>query len=663
MHEQDQHREDLPQPALGPTPEPNAPADGGTEKRGQGSLLETLAEMQSKMEQFRELHEQAERRESELAARAQEIEQRKAEQDRLESELAQMRAQIESMASELDGKREQVEQQEQSLGQARAEVDRAREQLEAARSDLESRRAEVERLQADADEREKRYSEEHAKLSAQLREREAQIEAQTRVFEDRDEEIARQSERIESERRLLEEQEQRLEQRARQTSEEAARQAAELASKRSELEELERTLADERRKHQEELQRIEREGVATADQTAKALQDKVESLRGELEEAQSNRKTLESTLEEMRSRANQAQQRVTELESALESASSATGAGVDPAEIAKRDQAIKILRDRLVEAEGVIEQLKRARPANGAGGNDAFNESRRARLRKYKGLLKAQAHKINRAQAGLQKRQAECEQLLAHRTRLASVASELSKREKKLHATKARASAAAMVLYSTLTIGVLAVLSWAVTLKIDPGTYVASATIGVDQRGQQPDDQELAQWQAFHEELLLDPRLVELAAERMTKRGLTKVGTPPELRSRLTETLGHTSAEPGTLTIELRGEGAYRTKMELDTYITALKSVADSTRMQRSNALPTLITSAADVSSEPVEDQRLIMAGGILGGASLAALLFGVLIWSRLVRAKAKFEKEANYEASLDGPGWEPPSREAITRS
>lgn len=424
---------------------------------------------------------------------------------------------------------------------------------------------------------------------------------------------------------------------------EVERRGSALAELEAELEAARR----EAREHAERAGKAERAAASTISPERLAEQEQlVERLRGELKEAGDVNESLRRRVEDAEAR----------------------GGGADaeaPARVAARDREIEELTRRLEEAEfkamQVAEELEAAR--NGCGEAEtagveggapprALSSSRRERLRRYKSLLQAQARKIVTAQTALQKRHTDCEQVLAQRARLAAVAADVARREKKLASTGARSGAAAAVLYAVATLAILAVISWQVAAGVWPGTFIASATLEADTHGRTPTENELATWQNYHAELLDNPALIEMAADRMARRGLVAYGSPAELRSKLQKDLYHQTPQPGVLTIELKHEGADKAKLVLDTLVTSIKSVSDAQRDQRPDDLGVIIAQAAATGSSPLSDSRLENAGMILGGGALAAGLFGMVIWSRLARAKHKFEHAQAVEAALNEVDW-----------
>ena len=348
-----------------------------------------------------------------------------------------------------------------------------------------------------------------------------------------------------------------------------------------------------------------------------------------------------------------------ELDEAIEQATRPapveTPAGPDEEtlqEIAKRDQAITILKERLQEALASSHNSESSSDASDESGPTEADYRRRDRLRRYKSMLQSQARKIVAAQSAIQRRHSDCELVLSHRSKLAQLAQQLSRAEKKITASKARSGAAAAVLYFAATLGILAVMSWEVSKRVWPGTYIARAVIDADTGRRVPKPEDYAAWQKDHAELLGDPRLMEVAAQRMQQRGIAALDSPGELSSRLKQDMYVQSAKPGSLTVELRGEGAEKTALILDTVVTAFKSVADQGKDERTNDMGVVIAQAATPGAEPLMDKRIEKAASVFAGAALAAGLAGLDIWSRLVKAKKKFDQAAAVDAALGEVDW-----------
>jgi hypothetical protein len=277
-------------------------------------------------------------------------------------------------------------------------------------------------------------------------------------------------------------------------------------------------------------------------------------------------------------------------------------------------------------------------------------ELRRQRLHRYKELLQTQARKIVAAQKSLQQRQDECEQILAQRANLEEAARELASRGT---GAKAAGRAAVIVVACCVVIfGVLGWLSWFAAGKMAPPTWVARAVVKTDSKGKAPSRESVEAWTAYHQSILQDPQLMEVAAERLDRRGLAEFGKAPLLRARLKTSLSGQSSVPGTMTIDLRGQGARKTADVLDTYVSALLSVVNANKAQRPDGLGTLLDKPAAIAGEPLEDQRPTYAAGILGMASVVVFALGGLVFFKLLGRRREQAVPAAVADVIDQRNW-----------
>jgi hypothetical protein len=199
----------------------------------------------------------------------------------------------------------------------------------------------------------------------------------------------------------------------------------------------------------------------------------------------------------------------------------------------------------------------------------------------------------------------------------------------------------------------LGALSWVVAGQVAPATYAARAVVGADTTGKTVAEDQLAEWERYHESLLMDPRIIEVAADRMGRRGIASLSEPGALTARLNGDMSHESAVAGRLTIELRGPGAAKAQRELETYVTALVSQANAGKEHRSDGLATIIAEAPNTLGGPITDARPIFAVVIFGGSLAAFSVLGTLVWRRLAAAKVKLEREEQIDSVLTNEVWE----------
>lgn len=287
-------------------------------------------------------------------------------------------------------------------------------------------------------------------------------------------------------------------------------------------------------------------------------------------------------------------------------------------------------------AEAVRDQ---ERALKQSGGVPPYLKSRHERLGRIRRALRDKYNQLERTEAVLEERAREADQVLANRRELARQGAALQKREKRIMALLARNKTIATLFYAVATIGIVAVLSWAVADQAAPARYAVTAELHADGRGRTLSEDELLEWQRYHESVLTDPSLMELASDRLGKRGIEELSQPGELASRLRGDLSFESSEPGRLVLELRGDGAGVTKRTLDTYAVSIVSLANGTKDQRAGGAGTKLTVDATVEPDPLVDERPIYAAGIGGGGLLVVGLGGMVLYRRLRAQHAAYEQ------------------------
>jgi hypothetical protein len=284
-----------------------------------------------------------------------------------------------------------------------------------------------------------------------------------------------------------------------------------------------------------------------------------------------------------------------------------------------------------------------------------WNSRRQERLRRYRALLQIEARKLVTAKEALSKRQSECESMLSQRAKLNQALEGVRALERKIESRRARTSAAAAMFLTAGTVALILGVAWQVTSHLRPATYLASALLEPDGRGLSLGEAEVKHWQNYHIELARDPRMVEVASDRFRQRGIISLSSAPELSSRLQKDMSVQAQTDGGIVVELRGKGAEKTERELDTFITAMASVANASREGRADGAATVISEPAEAGSEPVEDDRLVFAAGAAGGGLLASMLLGAVVWARLTRAKKQYESD-QLAAQADDAVWDGPA-------
>lgn len=330
----------------------------------------------------------------------------------------------------------------------------------------------------------------------------------------------------------------------------------------------------------------------------------------------------------------------------------------------QREETLRVLAERLLRAEEQAAthstELLRAKErlavaeAEAALGSSApvslghesepgsgFVMLRRARLSTYKTLLNQQAKKLMTAKAALQKKNAECEAVLAHRAKLAAASLELAAQKKAVAARMAKSQAASMTFAIVGVLGVVLALAWAIAGRVSPAFYAARAVLAADTKGVDPSKDELNAWTAAHERVLEDPELLQLAADRFASRGMPELANPTALgvRFRPGQDFTFMTDRAGALTLELRGQGADVTTRQLETFALAAVALANARRDVRGDGLPTMLSENAKVGSEPIRDDRLWTVLTLSAPGLAIAGVLGYGLYRVLQSSKRNFER------------------------
>jgi hypothetical protein len=274
-----------------------------------------------------------------------------------------------------------------------------------------------------------------------------------------------------------------------------------------------------------------------------------------------------------------------------------------------------------------------------AGGVPAYLSTRRDRLARMRRAISDRSSRLQRTEAVLQERAREADQVLANRREISKQAAVLAKREERVRALLSRNKTVTTLFYSVASLGIIAVLSWALADQVAPARYAVTAEIRADGRGRTLSADELAEWQRYHESVLTDPSLMEISAERLGKRGIEELSKPGDVSSMISSDLSSESPEDGRLVLELRGDGAGITRRTLDTYVVSIVSLANGTKDQRVGGAGTKVAVDAAVSPDPLVDERPMYAAAIGGGGALVFGLGGFGMYRRLRAQHAAYEQ------------------------
>lgn len=323
------------------------------------------------------------------------------------------------------------------------------------------------------------------------------------------------------------------------------------------------------------------------------------------------------------------------------------------AEAAQAGEVIDALKARL---KSVLAEAA-ARPQVPAASTHAASwvEHRRKRLQKVRAAISLRTARLQKGEAALTKRFEACEQLLSQRAALAATHQKLRAIEHRQLAHRASSRAATVALCSALTVAVLAVLSWVGAREFAPAKFEAESVLTADAKGRPLGEGELAEWQRYHESLLLDPLYHEAAADRFKRQGGETLVTPAQVAELVRTSMSTESLEDGELRVRLRGQGADQTERVLDTLTAALASHANASAARRIDGGVTKVTQPATAGDFPIDQTRNVWTLIGFGISTIVAFTFMGLLYLRLSRAKTQFEKDATIAASLDDARWVDP--------
>lgn len=665
----------------GNQPPQSVPGVPGQTPTSSAGLITLIADVERQLSSLREADELRQIAEEALIAR--------------ESAASELEQQAQSALRDNEALAEQLRVQREALDADVARFQLEREEIESARRELESQRLDLEKEleRITGLERAAQETRESAEVAKQ------QAAEQAARAEQASQEAERK--RAQMERTLAERAaafraaEERMEQRATDAGvmiQEAQSLAQAHASRIKTLESELQAAKAEATKLSTDLQ-DKSQVIASRNEELKSLRAQAATMReksggdallkkqlSELQEVQTRAmaeaESLRATLGVSEAKAAEYLRHIAEIEGQLAEAQSASnavrdaGAGTDQAHRARLDELETARDEALAEAAKLREfartlgqELAAARARSdqtgqaAAGAADEFVAARRARLLRQRKLLRGQSDKVKRAGDAVRDRFEQVEQILAQRAELIAAKKIVEDSKRKIRSRQARQGALAAVCYVSMAMLIYAGIGWVVAQNIAPAVYAVSAQVQADSSGRPLSTAELDEWQRYHENLVADPRFMEIASEKLKQRGIASLSTPTSLKDRLQRDLTLITDTPGILTVELRGLGAEKTRRELDTIVTTFVRTANTARERRVDGSNTIIAAQATAADTPLYDERIYYAGGIAGGLTLLSSLAAFVLWRKLYEAKASIERSDEFDGLMDERRWQMPSR------
>jgi len=385
----------------------------------------------------------------------------------------------------------------------------------------------------------------------------------------------------------------------------------------------------------------------------------VSGLQSDLEQATARTDELQGSIEKRESQLEELALRIKSLETELQEAhDNANASGAELEEQAKKK--IDALETQCSELISTVERLnadlEEAREQPKGEISDEMSDRRRTRLRRMRKLLKGDAEKLRLANDALRTRYEQCEQVLTKRSELAEAYEAIASAQRKVRNKEVRSGVFVGLFAMVAIVMMLGVSSWFIAGRVAPGLYSSRATLTATSPEGKLSEGDLAAWDSYITGLTADPRFLEVAAERMKRRGIRAFSTPGELGQHMEASLDIAASMPGEVVLEYRDNGAERTQRVLDTFTVALSSAANNARARRVDTAITSVEQSASLSSTPLDSLRLNMSGIIFGGSMLISLIVGGMIWKRLAAAKARFENDSRVEVLFEEEAWTMPN-------
>lgn len=307
-------------------------------------------------------------------------------------------------------------------------------------------------------------------------------------------------------------------------------------------------------------------------------------------------------------------------------------------EMAERERANalreKTIGEREAKALGPLQRWK------------ARLEIRRKRLIKQRALLAERAAQLVRAKEALSQKLADSARMRALTgTMTPATSTESAPAAQRLAHPPKAAIFGGFVGGAAVALAVILGAAWWLAGVLDHPVFVASTSLKMENAAEARNDA-VESWTAYHQELSVDPQMLEEVAKRFKQRGDIDLGTPTAVKRMLDTHLAIDSPERGRLNLTLTGEGRLKTQRLLETYTAAFVGFANDTRDRRLDRSNTVVASAANAGNEPAQSARVplfAVSAAVMMAVTVVAGLGGVGL---VTQRHARKEKPAVQEDS-----------------
>lgn len=699
-------------------------------------VLDIIADVEGRLERLRQVSRESGAMVDSMHQRQAALETRQAELDRRDEALQQDSAALQQRTVEIEQREKHAESLCELADNERREIDEIKQSIEADRHALAQEREAIDRQRVAVNQDREQLAAEQSAFRAQvetLAQDRAQLQQQLT-------EVQEQRTHCENEHRAAM---QAVDKRMDEIQQERDERSAELQSQLDEARKQVAALKEHLEVQRAEAGKIEKSHAAELEHAAL----RSDSLQADLDAAQQRAVELEAALNktkgELQTRHEQLEatkrklielgkaldgqseqiqagtsalaalegrdRRIAELESQLASGGGGESAGVDPAELAVRDQRINALereissleaqvqaatnaassssegtdeelatRDQAIEElskhirslqgalkEAQAETAQRVNEINrltesleeiqtrpdspstcAAPVSDEFTTLRRQRLHRMRKAIRDRSRRLNKARDVVKQQAHQVRESEEDKRTLLDVRRNLEQAEQRMIRRWARSSTITNLFLMVLTLAILGGASYFGVMTFWPASYTAHATIEAKGKPGFPlTDTQINLWQTVIEEMLLSDPIVNGIALRMEQRGYADLSEPAKLKEFLQAHLVTASTAPGSLNLELTTVGHEEAQRLLETYTIGLVSASNAERGRRTDGATSTLSVPVAVDAIPAKDDRVQVAGIAFGSSVAGLLLLGLPVYLKLRRSASVFTDE-----DLDGP-------------
>lgn len=579
---------------------------------------------------------------------------RLAELETKESELQDKLAQTQQRQDEIDQQQQEIDTEREALGEERKALETWQQEIDDVRATFDDQRAELAEQRETVDQQRKQLEADQAEFSQQSDELTIEKQQVERIRLDlklKDESLQAQHQRLEQAREELVEQTMKMPADADQKFAEFQQAKAELEQAKLELE----SRHDELQAAMSELDARDNE-LNTQQEAIEAAQAKLEQARLELEERATQAGGDETRSREIDAKLKEYERKRAELEQKRELFKQTLEQSRQQIE-AERAEAHR----REAQLEARVKELEQNGGSSASGpatDDEASIQRRRAKLRRYRDLLRERSKAVHDHQLKVQSSSQQFSGLEKERQMLVEVKRFLEASEGEMVRRWATGRAASLVMGAMITLVLAAGASLLAASQLVQPQWEASMMINITATDGQATPSTEVFLNAFEQTMLSEPVLKAAMLEMDKADANVRVASSPDqLKTYLQDNLT-IAGVPGRADLTLRGDDKQLLQPVLASLGKAVVGYNAAQDYQAKREPSTRIASPAKLVDLPVANgtqQKLTIAGTTFGGLILLALLAYTFLRVMLKRSKRMFGEEVEELTILDKPEtWSP---------